>query len=392
TASFAGPYCTMVLGSLGAAVTKIEHPQRGDDTRAWGPPFWGDESVAFLSMNANKRSLALDIKQPEGLDIALGLIEQADIFVQNMRPGLVERVGLGFEALRDRNSRLIYCSIGAFGREGPVRDQPGYDPLMQAAGGIMSITGESSERPPVRLGISAVDQGTALWSVIGILAALRNRDGGEGAQLVDTSLYETAIGWLPYQLAGYLASGVVPRPQGSGIGLIAPYEAFEAADGWVMVAAGNDRLFASLCGVLARPELADDDRFRTNPDRCAHRHELADVIREVFRTRPAGEWLGELEQAGVPAALVQDLAQVAAHPQTEAIGIIEEVEHPTVDGLRLVAAPVSVGGERASFRSPPPLFAQHTREVLEELGYDDPSIQRLARSGVVALGQTPAGA
>ena len=270
-----------------------------------------------------------------------------------MRPGLVERLGLGYEDIRVHNGGLIYCSIGAFGREGPLRDQPGYDPLMQAAGGIMSLTGEAADRPRVRLGISAVDQGTGMWSVIGILAALRNRDEGGGGQLVDTSLYETAIGWLPYQLAGYLASGNVPTPKGSGLGLIAPYEAFEASDGAVMLAAGNDRLFGSLCDVLGLPELAADTRFLTNPDRCKHRPELAALISERFATRTSGEWLGLLQAAGVPAAPVQDLAQVAAHPQTEAVGMIEERDHPRIDELRLVGVPFRVQGERASLRTPP---------------------------------------
>lgn len=385
TASFAGPYCTLVLGALGADVVKIEHPERGDDTRAWGPPFWNGESAAYLSMNANKRSLALDVKTDEGLAIARSLVARCDVFVQNMRPGLVERIGLGYEELRADNPELIYCSIGAFGRDGPLREQPGYDPLMQAAGGIMSLTGEGPDRPRVRLGISAVDQGTGMWSVIGILAALRNRDAGGGGQLVDTSLYETAIGWLPYQLAGYLASGNVPLPQGSGLGLIAPYEAFEASDGAVMLAAGNDRLFAALCGALKLPELVTDPRFLTNPDRCAHRAELAALIAERFRTRASAEWLELLQAAGVPAAPVQDLAQVAAHDQTEAVGMIEDVPHPVIEGLRLVGIPVTVEGERASLRRSPPALGEHTGEVLAELGYADTDVVRLAAAGVVRL-------
>ncbi|MFN8187694.1 MAG: CoA transferase [Gaiellales bacterium] len=382
TASLAGPYCGLVLAALGADVVKLEHPERGDDTRYWAPPFWGDESPVYLFANASKRSFGVDIKHPDGLEAVLRLAERSDVFVQNMRPGLADRVGLGFEALRARNPRIVYCSLGAFGKVGPLREHPGYDPLMQAAGGIMSITGEP-DRPPVRLGISAIDQGTGMWAVIGILAALRERDADGKAKLVETSLYETAVNWVAYQLAGYLGSGRVPRPAGTALGMIAPYQAFEAADGWVMLAAANDRLFSSLCAALGLPELADDPRFRTNPDRCAHREELAGLIQEQFRSRPAAEWLDVLFAAGVPAAPVQDLAGVAAHEQTAALELLQPLEHPTISDLRLVRLPIEVDDERVLHRAAAPSLGQHTSEILRELGYADAEIRRLREAGAV---------
>ena len=280
TASVAGPYCGLILAGLGADVIKIEHPERGDDARGWGPPFWNGESAVFLVLNAGKRSLGLDVKSPEGLAVAQRLIERSDVFVQSLRPGLAERLGLGFEQLAARNPRLVYCTIGAFGAAGPRSGQPGYDPLMQAAGGIMSVTGEPG-RPPVRAGISAVDQGTGMWSALAILAALMGRDAAGRAQLIDTSLFETAVNWVPYQIAGYLGTGRTPRPMGSGMNMLAPYEAFRARDGWVMLAAGNDRLFAALCEALGAPELAGDARFLTNADRVVHREELAAILGEL---------------------------------------------------------------------------------------------------------------
>jgi crotonobetainyl-CoA:carnitine CoA-transferase CaiB-like acyl-CoA transferase len=382
TTSLAGPYCTLILGALGADVVKVEHPERGDDTRAWGPPFWEGESAVFLAANASKRSFAVDLKAPEGLEAVLRVAERSDVFVQNLRPGLAERIGLGFDALAARNPRLVYCSIGAFGTTGPLREQPGYDPLMQAAGGIMSVTGEPG-RPPVRAGVSVVDQGTGMWAVIGILAALSARSEGGGAQLVDLSLYETALNWLPYQVTGYLGSGRVPRPLGTALGIIAPYQAFETADGWMMLAAGNDRQFASLAEVLDRPELADDERFRTNPDRVAHREELAALIAERVRTEPTARWLERLAAASVPAAPVQDLAEVVAHEQTQALGLLQPLPHPVVADLRLVGLPLSVGGRRVPHRTSPPALGEHTDAVLADAGYTAEETAALRERGIV---------
>jgi len=383
TASLAGPYATLILGALGADVVKVEHPQRGDDTRAWGPPFWDGESATYLAANASKRSLAVDLKHPGGLEAVLRVAAGSDVFIQNLRPGLAERIGLGFDAIRERRPDVVYCAIGAFGKVGPLHEQPGYDPLMQAAGGIMSVTGEQG-RQPVRAGVSVVDQGTGMWAVIGILAALRARDLGAAAQLVDLSLFETAVNWLPYQLAGYLGSGSVPRGLGTALGIISPYQAFEASDGWVMLAAGNNRQFASLCETLGVPEVAADERFLTNPDRVANRDALSAIIAERFREHAAATWLERLAAANVPAAPVQDIAQVAAYEQTAALDLLQALPHPAIDDLRLVRLPITVNDERAAHRAPPPALGEHSAEILAEAGYADAEIEALRADGVIA--------
>jgi len=385
TTSVAGPYCTLILSALGAEVIKVEHPERGDDTRGWGPPFWDGHSAIFLALNAGKRSLAINIKSPDGREAVARVAAGCDVFVQNLRPGLAERLGLGFDALRERNERIVYCAIGAFGKAGPKRDLPGYDPLMQAAGGIMSVTGEP-ERPTVRAGVSVVDQGTGMWAAIGILAALRQRDvAGAGAQLVDTSLYETALNWLPYQLVGYLGSGRVPAAQGSGLAIVAPYQAYDARDRRIMVAAGNDRQFAALCGALDRADLARDPRFASNAERVANREALSAALSERFAQADAATWLEALARAGVPAAPLQDVGEVADDAQTAALEILQPLRHPHVRDLRVVAPPLSFDGERAAFRSAPPLLGEHSAAVLATAGYRQPEIEKLQADGVIAV-------
>jgi crotonobetainyl-CoA:carnitine CoA-transferase CaiB-like acyl-CoA transferase len=382
TVSVAGPYCTQILGALGADVIKVERTERGDDARAWGPPFWNGESAAFLANNANKRSLALDLKAPRGREIVMQLVEGADVLVQNLRPGAAQDLGLGFADVRERNPRIIYCSIGAYGSRGPLSNRPGYDPLMQAAGGIMSITGEKG-RPPSRAGVSLVDQGTGMWAVIGILAALRARESEGRAQLVETSLYETAVNWAPYHLLGYLASGVVPEPQGSSMGIIAPYQAFEAKDGWVMVAAGNDRQFRILCGVLEDENMANDPRFATNSSRITHREELATRLAARFSEADSAAWVQRLGDAGVPVAPVLNLAEVAEDEQLKSLGLLQPMAHEKIPDLRLVAPPLSFEGERVKPRSAPPSVGANSREILVGLGYQEKEVQVLFADGVV---------
>src|SRR5688572_32682093 len=266
TTSIAGPYCAEILGALGADVVKVERPDTGDDGRAWGPPFWNGESAMFLAVNAGKRSLAVSLADARGREAVLRLTDGADVFLQSLRPGLAERLGLGANEVRGRNPRLVYCSIGAYGHVGPLAQEPGYDALMQAAGGLISMTGEPG-RPGVRVGSSLIDQGTGTWAALGVLAALLERERTGAGAVVDTSLYETALSYVSYHLVGYLADGTVPRGEGTVFPMVAPYQVLPTRDGELMVAGGNDRLFAALCEVVGLPELAVDPRFSRNPER-----------------------------------------------------------------------------------------------------------------------------
>lgn len=381
TTSLAGPYCTEVLAALGADVVKIEPPRGGDEARTWGPPFWNGESTLFLTVNAGKRSVCVDLRR--GLDVVLRLVDGADVFVQSLRAGLADERGLGADALRARNPRLVYCSVRSFGPTGPWRDRPGYDPLAQAAGGIMSVTGEAG-RDGVRAGVSVADQGTGMWATLAIVAALHERERTGNGREVDVSLYETALGFMAYHLTGFLGAGVVPSGRGTEFPSIAPYQAFTARDGRLMVAAANDRLFAALVETLGLPELAGDPRFAGNADRVENRGELTPLLEARFAVEDRATWLARLGEAGVPAAPVQDVSEVATAEQTEALGILQELPHATVPDLRLPAFPVSLDGGRLVHRSPPPELGAHTREVLAEAGYSGDEVDRLIAEGVVA--------
>jgi crotonobetainyl-CoA:carnitine CoA-transferase CaiB-like acyl-CoA transferase len=359
--SVAAPYAAEILADLGATVIKVEKCDGGDDARHWAPPFWHGVSAIFQSLNRNKFSVTVDLRDGTERASLVRLIEErADVLIQNLRPGMVEELGLDAATLRARNKRLIYCGIGAFGRGGPLSARPGYDPLMQAFGGLMSVTGEAGE-PPVRVGTSIIDMGAGLWSAIGILSALHHRTlTGEGTT-VDTSLYETALAWMSYHAANYQASGDVPKRHGSGTFGIVPYRGYATRDGYLLIGAANDNLFRKLAGALGHPEWAREERFLDNPRRVANRVALDALIEEVTRTKTSGEWQAVLEAAGVPSAPMQNVDEVLAHPQTKALGMLQE----SPDGrLTIMGLPLSFDGERPPFRRAAPQLGEHTEKVL----------------------------
>ena len=342
----AGPYATWILAELGAEVTKVERPE-GDDCRGWGPPFWQGQSTLFQAINRNKDSSVYDLKSDAAAErLRADLIEKADVVLQSLRPGTVERFGLDAARLTAENPRLIYCNLRAFGATGPLKDRPGYDALIQAFGGIMSVTGEEG-RPPVRAGISAIDMGTGLWCAIGILAAIVRRHLTGRGGVVDASLFETALAWMSFYSADYQTTGDIPVRHGSGVRGIVPYQAFECSDGYLIVAASNDRLFVKLADALGHPEWSNDPRFRDNASRSANRDELVGLIGGILGPETRAHWQEILDAAGVPCAPTQSIDEVLAHPQTEALGIAQQA---TADGFKLIGLPLSFDGERPPLR------------------------------------------
>jgi crotonobetainyl-CoA:carnitine CoA-transferase CaiB-like acyl-CoA transferase len=361
----AGPYATMVLADLGADVVKVEHPERGDDTRHWGPPFVGGESAYFLSVNRNKRSIGVDLRDPDGLERVRRLAAGADVLIENMRRGTLERFGLGYEALKETNPGLVYCSVTGFG-PGKDRERPGYDFLVQARAGIMGITG-SPGGEPTKVGVAIADIVCGLYAATAILAALHRREAtGEGAR-IEVPLFESALSWLANRGQEYLVSGEDKGRMGNAHPTIVPYQTFDASDKPIAVAVGNDAQFGRLCAAIGRPELADDERYATNPARVANREELVEVLQERFAERTADEWVERIREAGVPIGPVNTLADVFSDEHVLSSGILQTVEHPAAGVLEMLASPVLVEGERPPIRRPPPTLGQHTEE-LEDWG------------------------
>jgi len=382
TQNVAGPFCTQILGDMGAEVIKVERPGRGDDARAWAPPYWGQESATFIALNRNKKSLALDLKSPGGLEILQRLVRRADVFVQSLRPGAIEELGLDFARAGRLNSRIIYCSITAFGARGPLRHLPGYDPLMQAYSGLMSVNGHPGQEP-ARVGTSIVDMGTGMWAALGVVAALRQRDATGRAVEVTTALFETALMWMSYHAMGYLASGAVPQPQGSGTAMIAPYQAFPTADGFAMVGAASDALFARLAAALGCPELAADERFKDNPSRVSNRAALVETLSKRTRERKAAELVETLRASGVPAAPILTVDQMLEEPQTRDSGVLIGASHPRLPDYRSIGLPLTWDGVRPAVRRVPPLLGEHSSDVLTWLGYTLDDVRSLRGNGVI---------
>jgi crotonobetainyl-CoA:carnitine CoA-transferase CaiB-like acyl-CoA transferase len=358
--SVAAPFAGQILADLGAEVIKVEKTE-GDDARHWGPPFWEGASSTFQPLNRGKQSVVCELRDPAQLAALKRLIhDRADMVLQNLRPGQVEKLGLDGAALVADKPELIYCNVGAFGSKGPLKDRPGYDPLMQAFGGIMSTTGEAG-RPPVRVGPSIVDMGTGMWAVIGMLTALnRRRDTGRGG-IVDVSLFETAAGWMSLLAAYYQASGELPTRLGSGAIGIVPYRAYATKDSDLVVAAGSDGLFRSLAKVLGHPEWSDDPRFASNPKRVENQSALYALIETEMAKRGNAEWIAALEGAGIPCAPVQNVAEMIAHEQTKALGLMQPVPD---SAMKFVGLPLSFDGARPVIRSRPPRLGEHTEQIL----------------------------
>ena len=357
----AGPYATMMLADLGANVLKIEHPERGDDTRHWGPPFAGSESAYFLSVNRNKRSAGVDLKDPEGLEKVKKLAMGADVLVENMRRGALEKLGLGYEALKEVNPGLVYCSITGFG-PGEDEDRPGYDFLIQARGGIMGITGFPNGEP-TKVGVAIADMVCGLQAAMAVLAALHRRSvTGEGAH-IEVPLFESQLSWLANRAQEYLVSGEDVGRLGNTHPSIVPYQTFDASDKKIALAVGNDAQFENLCRAIGCEELAADERFANNPDRVANREELVAILEEEFSKKTADEWTEEIRGVGVPCGPVNTLADVFSDKHVMSSGMLRDVEHPAAGMLKMLASPILVDGERLPIRRPPPNLGQHKEET-----------------------------
>ena len=380
----AGPYCSLILGDLGADVIKVERPGVGDETRHWGPPFAAPgESAYFLCVNRNKRSITVDMKKPEGIGIIKSLAQKSDVFLENFTPGTTEGLGVGYETIREINPGIIYCSITGFGPDGPYRNRAGYDLAVSALGGLMGITGEP-DGPPVKVGVAITDVTTGISAQGAICAALYAREKTGRGQRIDLSLLETQVSALVNIASSYLVSGEIPRRWGTAHETIVPYQGFETKDKYVIVAVGNDQLWIKFCKVLGRPELAQDPRFKTNPLRVQNRKECIGILAPIMKTRNRDEWVELLNREAIPCAPINTMDEVFSNPQVLHRKMLAEIEHPTAGKIKLAGIPVKYSEAEASIRRPPPLLGQHTAEILSEvLEYDAARIEKLKAEGVL---------
>lgn len=388
----AGPWCGQILADLGAEVIKIERPGSGDDTRGWGPPYLKDrdgrdtqEAAYFLSANRGKKSVTLDIATPAGQGIARRLASQCDVLIENYKAGDLARYNLGYEELRALNPSLVYCSITGFGQTGPMRSVAGYDFVIQAMGGLMSITGEADGRPgggSQRVGVAVADLSTGMYATVAILAALFHRTRSGEGQYIDMALLDVQVAMIANMNMNYLIAGRAPQRMGNAHANIVPYQVFDAADGQLVLAVGNDSQFAKFCEA-AGCVLHQDARFRKNADRVRHREVIVPLLAEIMRRRTVGEWVALLEPIGVPVGPINDLAQAFAHPQVKSRGLQIELPHPLAGTVPGVANPIRMSATPPRYESAPPLLGQHTREVLLRCGIEEAQIEALARDGVI---------
>ncbi|MCS7127585.1 MAG: CoA transferase [Thaumarchaeota archaeon] len=376
----AGPFCTMVLADLGAEVIKVEPPE-GDDSRRFTPIVDG-ESAYFASVNRNKKSVVVDLKRPSGQEVVRRLARRSDVVIENFRPGVAKRLGVSYEDLSSLNPSLIYCSITGFGQTGIYSQKPGYDLIALAMSGMMDLTGEP-EGEPVKFAVPIADIAAGTFAAISILAALIERSRTGRGAYIDVSMLDVMLYLLTHQASAFLLAGEVPRRMGSAHPSIVPYQAFRASDGYVIVAVANEPQWQRLCAALGVPELAEDEKFRTNGDRVRNRTQLLDILGPIFAKRTVAEWVADLERADVPVAPVRSVREALTDPYVDERGMVERVRHPTLGEVALLAFPVVVSGLRPRVRSPPPTLGQHTGEVLRSLGYTEVEIEALRREGAV---------
>jgi CoA:oxalate CoA-transferase len=378
----AGPTCAMWLGDLGADVIKIEDPQHGEDGRASGPPFFHGESAFFLSANRNKRSLALDIKDPAGQEIFRRLARTADVVVENFRPGVMDALGIGYAAVAQENPRVIYCSLSGYGADGPAAGRPGLDQIIQGMSGLMSITGFAGGEP-VRVGIPIADLLAGLFGAYGVLAALQARERTGRGQVVTTSLLESMVGMLGFQAVRYLNGGGVPPPAGNHHPINAPYGVYRTRDGYITLGATGEKRWRRFCELLGAPEWMDDPRFATNGDRFLHREELTRLIEERLQAHTSEEWEQILNEHGIPCGPIYRMDQALEHPQVRHRQMVVELPHPQLGTVRLLGLPVKLSATSGAIRRAPPLLGEHTDEVLREIGLSEADLARLRANGVI---------
>ena len=383
TRALAGPFCTLMLGDNGADVIKIEIPGTGDDTRHWGPPFIQEESAYFLSINRNKRSLTLNLRDPQAKEVFLKLAKNADVVVENFTPGVMERFGLGYDDVKAANPNIIYCSISGFGQGGPYSGRSAYDQIMQGMAGLMSITGEPDGEPQ-KVGIAVTDIGAGMWSAFGIMAAIHHRhEHGEG-QYIDVSMLDAQVAWLTYQAATYFANGEPPKRLGAAHPTLVPYQAFPCQDGKLLnLAVGSERIWERFCEAIEREDLKDNPDFATNADRVRNRGALVPMLQEVFNKRPVLEWVDSLNAASVPAGPINDLADVFSDPQVLSREMYQEIPHPTLGTIKQTGLPIKFSRTPGGLDRHPPLLGEHNSEILGELGFSEEEIAAMLEKSVI---------
>lgn len=361
----AGPFCTMILGDLGADIIKVEAPGGSDDTRKWGPPFQNGVSAYFLCANRNKRSVTIDLKSNKGVEQIKRLVQESDVLIHNFKTGTMERFGLDYDKLKEINPRLVYCSITGFGETGPYKHKPGYDFMIQAMSGLMSITG-TDESGPQKLGVAITDILTGLYACIGIQGALLERTVSGKGQKLDISLYDSAVSSLVNIGSNYLMSGQIPKRLGNQHANIVPYQTFQTQDGFMVIAVGNDRQFADLCEVIGKPQYAEDDRFKTNPNRVKHREELIPLLEKIFIIKPTAYWLDACEKRQIPCGPIQNLKELMNDPQLQARDMFIEHDHPAAGAIRMIGSPLKLSRTPVSVRYHPPEVGEHNDEIFSE--------------------------